>query len=442
MTGARVFRHWLKRTGKALDSEKHKVFALSRSQQNIWNLEQAYPGTSINHISTTVSIRGRIDFALLQESIRLVLKADATLRTRITLQDGKPVQYFAPCGEERFDIYDFSHTDQEGIESWETAMSREALPVLDAPLYRFALFGAGENTGGIFLKIHHIISDGWSQMLVCNRIAETYLKLLAGERPEPYQIPDYELHVREEEDYLSGRAYKRDLEYWKEQVEKAGEPSVIKSVKSAAVSPVGRRMSFRLPQVLNHAIYLYCLNNRVAPFAVFYMALAIYFRRIGGASRFTIGVPIFNRTSYEFKQSTGMFVNTLPFFNEIQDEWTLNQFNEELMEAWFELLRHQRFPFSHILELAREKGDGTDRLFSVALSYQDSKVYESRDASVVFSGRWHYSGCQAEQLCIHLSNMESHKQYCVDYDYLSQFFTGEEIAGLHESLEYPYGGPA
>lgn len=107
VTGARVFRHWLKRTGKALDSEKHKVFALSRSQQNIWNLEQAYPGTSINHISTTVSIRGRIDFALLQESIRLVLKADATLRTRITLQDGKPVQYFAPCGEERFDIYDF-----------------------------------------------------------------------------------------------------------------------------------------------------------------------------------------------------------------------------------------------------------------------------------------------------------------------------------------------
>ena len=85
------------------------------------------------------------------------------------------MQYFAPCGEERFDIYDFSHTDQEGIESWETAMSREALPVLDAPLYRFALFGAGENTGGIFLKIHHIISDGWSQMLVCNRIAETYL---------------------------------------------------------------------------------------------------------------------------------------------------------------------------------------------------------------------------------------------------------------------------
>ena len=82
------------------------------------------------------------------------------------------------------------------------------------------------------------------------------------------------------------------------------------------------------------------------------------------------------------------------------------------------------FPFPISWSLPGKKETGRTGFFSVALSYQDSKVYESRDASVVFSGRWHYSGCQAEQLCIHLSNMESHKQYCVDYDYLSQFFYG------------------
>ena len=406
------------------------VFPLSQSQLNIWNLEQAYPGTSINHISTTVTIRGKIDFVLLQRSITMLLEADATLRTRITLQGDKPVQFFAPYKEQTFDIYDFSHTDQEGIASWETAMSREVFPVLDAPLYRFSLFRTGESAGGFFIKLHHIISDGWTQMLVCNRISRTYLALLAGEEPSMGEIPSYELHLQEEEEYLAGKAYRKDERYWKAEVEKAGEPSVIKSVKSAAVSPVGQRMSFRLPQVLNHAIYLYCLNNRVAPFAVFYMALAIYFRRIGGASRFTVGVPVFNRSSYTLKQCSGMFVNTLPFYNEIQDEWSLNQFNEELMDAWYELLRHQRFPFSHIVDLADKDG----RLFHIALSYQDSVVYENKDTRVVFDGRWHYSGYQAEQLCIHLSNMESHKQYCVDYDYLSQFFTREEIAGFHENL--------
>ena len=85
---------------------------------------------------------------------------------------------------------------REGIESWETAMSREALWYW-MPLYRFALFGAGENTGGIFLKIHHIISDGWSQMLGVQPDRGDLPEAACGERPEPYQILDYELHVRE-----------------------------------------------------------------------------------------------------------------------------------------------------------------------------------------------------------------------------------------------------
>ena len=87
MTGARVSRHWLKRTGKALDSEKHKVFALSRSQQNIWNLEQALPHTPINHICTTLLIDEYFDAEALQRTLNAVLEHDETLRTRLTLMD-------------------------------------------------------------------------------------------------------------------------------------------------------------------------------------------------------------------------------------------------------------------------------------------------------------------------------------------------------------------
>lgn len=411
--------------------EEKNTFPLSLSQKNIWDLEKAYPGTSINNISTTVKIRGRIDFVLLQKSIQLVLEADPSLRMQITLENEEPVQYCVPYEMQNFEIYDFSNTDQEGIHSWETAISHEVLPVLDAPLYRFVLYRSGENSGGVFVKLHHIISDGWSQMLVCSRIGQIYLELLSGSEPDLDEIPEYWLHVQDEQDYLESKAYQRDKKYWEQVVNNFSEPSVIKTMNSAAVSPVGRRVSYQLPHVLNHAIYSYCVKNRVAPFAVFYMALAIYFRRIGGADRFTIGVPIVNRTSFKFKQSTGMFVNTLPFYNEICDEWTLDEFNESLMESWYELLRHQRFPFSHIAAL-NEQQDG--RLFHIALSYQDSTVAESRDASVVFTGRWHYSGYQAEQLCIHLGNLENRRQYTVDYDYLTQYFSEKEIRYFHENI--------
>ena len=412
-----------------------RCFQLSLSQLNIWNLESTLKGTSVNNISATIQIEGRVDFILLQKSIQLVLQADDSLRTRIMLDgDGSPVQYHAVFSEEDFPVYDLSHTSEEGIESWEAAMTRETIPVMGGPLYRFVLFRAGENAGGVLVKTHHIISDGWSQVLVCNRIAQTYLELLEGTFRGLEQSPDYKLHVREEEDYLKSRAYDKDKKYWTRILEESGEPSVLKAVKSAAVSPVGRRISFELPQVLNHAIYGFCMRNRVAPFAVFYMALAIYFKRIGGADRFTIGVPIMNRTNYEFKKTTGMFVTTLPFFNKIDDEWTWNQFNEELTDAWFELLRHQRFPFAHIEKMYLEQRNQEGRLFHIALSYQNSQMAESRDTSVLLSGRWHYSGYQSEQLCIHLTNLFDNKCYSVDYDYLTQFFAREEIERLHHTL--------
>lgn len=410
--------------------DKKDCFPLSLSQHNILNLERALVGTSVNNISTTVRIRGRVDFALLQQSINRVIESDASLRTQLVRVDGELMQYHAPFLREEFPVYDFSNTSSEGVESWENAVTRELIPLEEGPLYRFILFRDSETSGGILVKLHHIISDGWSQVMLCNKIGKTYLELLSGKEPTLEEATDYQLHVQEEQDYLGSRAFGRDEAYWKRIAEQIGEPSSLKSVCGASVSPVGRRMSFELPQIINHAIFSYCQEKRVAPFAVFYMALAIYFKRNSGADRFTIGVPIFNRTNYAFKQSTGMFVTTLPFYNELQDEWTLNTFNDALMENWYEMLRHQRYPFSKICELAGRDG----RLFNIALSYQDSKLYESRDASVLLSGRWHYCGYQAEQLTIHLTNLKDHQQYAVDYDYLAQCFTESEITALHRNL--------
>ncbi len=127
--------------------KKILVFPLSQSQQNIWNLERTFAGTSINNISTTIRIHGRIDFVLLQKSIQMVLEADISLRTQLTMQDDVPMQYHVPYREQAFEVYDFTHTNDRGIESWEATVSREVLPLLDMPLYRFVLFRSGRKRG-------------------------------------------------------------------------------------------------------------------------------------------------------------------------------------------------------------------------------------------------------------------------------------------------------
>ena len=101
-----------------------KYFSLSLSQQNILNLERTLSGTSVNNISTTVRIKGYLDFPVLQESIHRVLENDASMRVRLMMHEGEMVQYHAPYVREDFPVYDFSNTSKEGIENWEIAVTR------------------------------------------------------------------------------------------------------------------------------------------------------------------------------------------------------------------------------------------------------------------------------------------------------------------------------
>ena len=48
------------------------------------------------------------------------------------------------------------------------------------------------------MKLHHLISDGWSQVLLCNKLQKIYLDLLEGRTVQLPPAPEYRLHVSEE----------------------------------------------------------------------------------------------------------------------------------------------------------------------------------------------------------------------------------------------------
>ncbi|MGI6665506.1 MAG: amino acid adenylation domain-containing protein [Christensenellaceae bacterium] len=411
-----------------------QTYPLSLNQTNIWNLELAIPGTSMNNICETIRIKGRLDIPLLQKTLNLVIASDLTLRTRIILEEDTPKQYYVDAEELTFPIYDFSRSQEDGFAHFEAAISREAMRLLGAPLFSFYLFRLGEAEGGVILKTHHLISDGWSQVALGNQIATTYLALLNEETPEFAEKPSYTRYIEKEQEYLRSNAYQKDMAYWEAQFAKNVVPVALKEVKGAEVSPVGHRKTFQLPDVLNNAVYAFCEQNRVSPFSVFYMALAIYLKRMTGESLCTIGVPIFNRADVWDRQTTGMFVSTLPFIGEVDENWDFNTFNLNLADQWYDMLRHQKLPFGKIGEIARAANGEAEQLFHVVLSYQNGIVVTNEETSISFSGQWHYSGYQKEQLCVHVSNVEDVRRYVVSYDYLTQFFGEEEIERLHQYL--------
>ena len=412
-----------------------ELFPLSSSQMNIWNLEQAFGSTPMNNICETIRIRGTFDISAISRCLNLVLESDPSLRIQITVDaSGIPMQYELPYEKTNFTVLDFSMTNEEGLVRWEESITREVMPVVERPLYQFVIIRIGEHEGEILVKTHHLISDGWSQVALINKIAVTYLDLISGSDVSLEVAPSYRLHVEDEQKYSTSRMYEKDKRYWNEILEDVGQPVSLKEYSNVDISPVGHRKTFYLSEVLNHSLTSFCAHHRVAPFAVFYMAIAIYLKRTRGVERFCMGAPVHNRATHIDRQTTGMFVSTLPFLTELDENWSFEDFNGYLTDEWLELLRHQKLPFADIFAIAKAKNPELERLYHLVLSFHNSQAYKNHDTSVSFSGQWHYSGYQAEHICIHLNNIEDEKRYSVNYDYLTQLFSETEIESFHNFI--------
>jgi len=411
----------------------HSYFPLSLSQQNILNQELKFNNTPINNICTTLNIRGRVDFTLLEETINHIIKLDDSLRMRFYQAD-PIVQYISPYQYLQLPLFDFSLTNQEGIDQWTETIARELMPLFDQDMFQFRLYKTEEAQGGLLIKTHHLISDGFTQVLLCNRIAEIYLKKINQQPLADVPIFTYQSHIDKQSDYLSSNRYLNDQKYWEKLTKDFPKAVSIKDHKSAAVTYTGKRLTFVLDEKQNHLIYRYCLKKRISPFSLFYMALAIWLKRARNINKFTLGVPIVNRNDYQEKNTSGMFVSTLPFLGTINEDHNINEFNEHLMSEWLDLLKHQKYPFNDIYQLAKKADPEHQELFHIVLSYQNSLAYQVDSTQVYFDGRWNYSGYQAQHLCIHVSNRLDQQRYTIDYDYLVQLFNQEEIKKIHEMM--------
>ena len=169
------------RTG---DDAGVEFYALTHPQQRIYYTERLHPGTSMWNNAGTIKIRGHLDFELLEKAVLSFLRDNPSLRLRITERDGIPMQYISEEIPSKLDILDFSARGAAWLYEWDTMMSQSPTPMMDSKLYYFALIRLSDTEGGIYVRVHHLISDALSLVMLSSRIMENYQALLE-DRPLP-----------------------------------------------------------------------------------------------------------------------------------------------------------------------------------------------------------------------------------------------------------------
>ncbi len=405
-------------------------YRLTHQQKAIWYTEKLYPDTSIGVISATFRIQGTVDLDLMEIAINLFIEKNDAIRFRIAEENGEPIQYVAPYEPVCFDRYEFSSNEE--LYRWDEVQSALPFRLTGAPLFYFALIRVGENDGGYYMRLHHLISDAWTMILLVNQVSEFYNALQEG-RPVDHHLPSYTSYIESEKKYLASRRFQSDKSYWEEKFENWQEVCTLKSRKKSGISSRAKRRTLVLPQKLSRKIHEYCQEKGVSEFSLFIAAVSMYLNRVAGKEDVVLGTTLLNRSNAAEKNTAGMFASLgVPLCIPIRYDMNFDSFVDLVSREILSSLRHQKYPYDLLLRHVREKKKTSDNLFDIVVTYQNSR-FEKDLFSGNYISRWHFNGHQIESLIINLNDRE-HGQLIVDYDYLVDLFCATEIDFVHQHV--------
>ena len=81
---------------------------LSYAQERMWFLDQLEPGSSFYNMFQAVSLKGRLNVAALEQSLREILRRHEALLATFSNNEGQPVQTNAPYHQQNLETIDLS----------------------------------------------------------------------------------------------------------------------------------------------------------------------------------------------------------------------------------------------------------------------------------------------------------------------------------------------
>ncbi len=384
---------------------------LTSAQKQLYNME-IFAGDSIGVICGTVLFDKIYDVDEMKRAINEVYRINESLRTRITINGNEVSQYVTEYKPREIKVLNFD--TKEAVHAYANKMARTPFD-FSGNLCELDILMSQEFCGVIY-RLHHIISDGWTLAL----IASQFYKILNGEDVEAFP---YSAYIEEEAKYLQSKRAQKDKDYFIGQYHKIDEPVYLFDTAPAIGKSV--RKSYIIEKPTASKITSYIEAEGTSAYTFFLTLVNTYFSKIKNCTnKFFIGTTVLNRTTHAQRNTAGMFVNTVPFLAEMDNDSNFATNIKRTEENIFSLFRHQKYNYVDMLSEI-----GEDRLFDIIFSYQNNTIYGDHALS-----SWYHNGIQNESLQIHIDDRDSNGVFRIHYDYQIDKFSEEDIDILHERL--------
>ena len=408
-------------------------YQLTNPQQRIWRTQMLNPEQDMANIGYLIELNGTYDLNKLARAIKLVVKANKGLQLRFkkTGNDtGDLIQYLPEYEPVQVEIIEAS-SEAELDETIET-LHRRQFDIGDNYMCSFAVFSIEGKRFGFFEKAHHMVADGLSAVAVAREVIDLYPKLDDTNFQEPTKEHSYIDFINDENDYLESEKYSRDKSYWHKRLgDFSGEDVTFDLNPRRKNSLRVKRASARIPMDIMKLLEEYQTERRLSNFALFMAALSIYFFRFLNHDDMIIGMPVHNRSKKIFRRMTGMFVSTLPFRIPFAPDWSFDDLVSFIKKGLWDDLKHQSYPFNHLIKDLKEAGLGTDGLLNVQLIELPGADDDNIDKRVFFNTAYNIS-----ELSIYLNqqNTKTLEELELAIDYHEDIFEERDVQYLAQRL--------
>ena len=305
------------------------LYDLTNPQKSIWYTEQFFKNTSVNNIGGTIIIKDKISFDLLKKSIYEYVKTNDSFLIKLCFDEkGDIKQYIGEFSPFNVDYISFSSLDE--LYKFEKNDCERKFDMINSNLFHFTMFSLPDATGGVVLTVHHIISDAQTVNQIAPKLMNFYSSFLNNTTPEFLQT-SYVDYINSEQKYLSSEKYNNDKMFWENLFENPFTPASLstKSIDSFAMCSSSREC-FLIDKEKMNKINDYCKLNNISCYHFFMSVFSLYIGKVTNEKNFVIGTPILNRTNFKEKNTAGMFISTVPFLVNLEENTLFSEFASKI----------------------------------------------------------------------------------------------------------------
>ena len=357
-------------------AEEVIIIPASLNQQSLWLVDQMELERAAYNLSTILHLHAHLEMDALQQSLQALVGRHETLRTTFALLDGQLTQVIAPTMSVATTVVDLQELPEEQRDTeMMQRVSHEVQQRFDlarGPLLRATVFHLGPEEHALLLVIHHIISDGWSEGILCQDLLALYDAFTTGQPASlpalPIQYADFALWQQEPEQQERMR---EQLDYWKQHL--IGAPPVLElpgdRTRPATSTHKGKVYTFALSASMTQRLKSFSKQEGVTLYITLMTAFKALLHRYTGQDDLVVGTVTAGRSQQETHNLIGYFVTTLVLRSNLSGNPTVRELLGRVRETILAAQTHQEVSFEQLVkELHPERSLSIAPLIQVLLT--------------------------------------------------------------------------